>query len=42
MKPFLKEIDSLLGKLSDKEIEKFSKSKEFNTYKKMMDEYKIK
>ena len=42
MRPFLKEIDSLLGKLPKKEVDKFAKSKEFLLYKKMMEKYKVK
>ncbi|MBS3124240.1 hypothetical protein J4437_06435 [Candidatus Woesearchaeota archaeon] len=42
MKPALKTIDELLGKLPAEEIDDFAKSKEFTTYKKIMNKYGVK
>ncbi|MBI4147381.1 hypothetical protein HY494_01885 [Candidatus Woesearchaeota archaeon] len=41
MKSFLKEMDTLLGKLPPKEIDEFSKSKEFEKYKEMLNKYGV-
>ncbi len=41
IKPVLKTIDGLLGKLPAKEIDRFAKSNDFTMYKKIMDKYKI-
>ncbi|PIZ50908.1 hypothetical protein COY27_05490 [Candidatus Woesearchaeota archaeon CG_4_10_14_0_2_um_filter_33_13] len=42
MQAFLENTDNLLGKLSDKEISKFARSKNFIRYKKIMEKYNIK
>ncbi|MBT3814079.1 hypothetical protein HOE37_00850 [Candidatus Woesearchaeota archaeon] len=42
LKPALRKIDGLLGKLPKKEINAFSKSKDFKTYKKIMNKYGVK
>lgn len=42
MKKFLKEVDDLLGKLPEKEIAEFSKSKAFLAYKRIMNRYGVK
>jgi len=42
LKPALRKIDGLLGKLSPKDIKAFSKSKDFQIYKKIMTKYGIK
>jgi chromosome segregation ATPase len=42
LKLLLKKIDNLLGRLPKKEIEKFSRSKDFEFYKKVMHDYGVK
>lgn len=42
MKEFLKQVDELMGKLPEKEIVKFAKSKNFEDYKRIMSKYGIK
>ncbi len=42
MKPVLKTIDDLLGKLPATEIDKFAKSKAFISYRKIMNKYGVK
>ncbi len=42
MKPVLKTIDRLLGKLPAKEIDKFAKSKKFISYRRIMNKYGVK
>ena len=42
MKKFLKNIDSLLGNLPEKDLNRFAKSNDFKEYKKIMEKYGVK